>query len=122
MQAAGIWTDENNRPLACELEYGGVETSGTVFLVSQGSPLLEFINDVIGHIDEGGIFLHIRNLVLYKMKLKSEFVSPTSDDTYYAISIRHLQTVFYLLVLGFAVATACFVAEILWHLYRSKGR
>jgi len=31
--AAGIWTDENNRPLACELEYGVVETSGIVFLL-----------------------------------------------------------------------------------------
>jgi len=29
--AAGLWTDENNRPLACELEYGVVETSGIVF-------------------------------------------------------------------------------------------
>jgi len=29
--AAGLRTDENNRPLACELEYGVVETSGIVF-------------------------------------------------------------------------------------------
>ena len=29
--AAGLWTDENNRPLAWELEYGVVETSGIVF-------------------------------------------------------------------------------------------
>jgi hypothetical protein len=29
--AEGIWTDENNRPLACELEYGGAETSELLF-------------------------------------------------------------------------------------------
>ena len=83
---------------------------------------MEFINDVIGHIDEGGIFLHIRNRDLYKIELNSMYVSPTFADTYSAISIRHLQTVFYLLLLGYAVAVACFLAEILWHLYKSKGR
>jgi hypothetical protein len=118
MQAAGIWTDENNRPLICELEYGGVETSGIAFLVSQGSPLLEFINDVISHIVEGGIFLHIRNRELYKTELQIKYVSPTFADTYSATNITHLQMVFYLLLLGYAVAVACFVAENLWHLYR----
>ena len=83
---------------------------------------MEFINDLIGHIAEGGIFLHIANLELHKKNLESKFVSSTSNDTYYAISIRQLQTVFYLLLLGYAVAVTCFVAEILWHFYRSKGR
>jgi hypothetical protein len=122
MQAAGNWTDENNRPLLCELEYGGVETSGYSFWVSQGSPLLEFINDVIGHIAEGGIFLHIRNRDLYKNELYFKYVSSTFADTYSDTNIRQLKTVFYLLLLGYAVAVACFVAEMLWHLYRSKGR
>jgi hypothetical protein len=29
--ADGIWTDENKRPLACELEYGCVESSELLF-------------------------------------------------------------------------------------------
>jgi hypothetical protein len=29
--ADGTWTDENNRPLACELEYCGVETPEFLF-------------------------------------------------------------------------------------------
>ena len=122
LQAAGIWTDGNNRPLACELEYGGVETSGVAFGVSQGTPLLEFIKDFLGHIIEGGIFIHIRNMHPYKMKLESKFVSPTSDDTYYAINVSHLQTAFYFLMLGYVLAVACFVSEIMWHLYRSQRR
>jgi len=121
LYAVGIWTYENYRPLTCEIEYGGVETSGVVLLVSRGSPLLEFINDAIDHIVEGGIFLHISNLDLYKMKLNAKFVSP-SDDTYYAVSIRQLQTAFYLLMMGHAVAVVCFVVESLWHFYRSKCR
>jgi hypothetical protein len=119
--ADGMWTDENNRPLACELEYGGVETSGVAFWVSQGSPLLEFINDAIGHVVEGGIFIQIINRGLYKAKVKSKFNFPTFDDTYTAISIRHLQTVFYLLLLGYILAFASVVTEILWHFIGQSG-
>jgi hypothetical protein len=120
MHANGTWTDENNRPLACKLEYGGVDTSGAAFWVSRGSPLLEFINELIGRIVEAGIFMQISNRGLYKAKVKSMFHSPTFDDTYYAISVSHLQTVFYLLLLGYLLAFACVVTEILWHFYRSK--
>jgi hypothetical protein len=122
MNADGNWTDENNRPIACELEYGGVETSGVSFWVSKGSHLLVFINDIIGRVVEGGIFVQISNLGLYKAKLKSKFHSPTFDDTYYAISVSHLQTVFYLLLLGYLLAFACVVTEKLRHFYRSKWR
>jgi hypothetical protein len=83
---------------------------------------LEFINDVIGHVVEGGIFIQIRNRGLYKARIKSKFNSPTFADKYYAISIRHLQTVLYLLLLGYVLTVACFVTEIMWHRYRSKGR
>jgi hypothetical protein len=122
MHANGNWTDENNRPLACKLEYGGVEISGAAFWVSKGSPLLAFVNDVIGRVVEGGIFKQISNHGLYKAKVKSKFPSPTFDDTYYAISVSHLQTVFYLLLLGYILAFACVVTEILWHFCRSKWR
>jgi hypothetical protein len=33
----------------------------------------------------------------------------TFDDTYCAINIRHLQTAFYLLVLGYILVVVCFV-------------
>jgi hypothetical protein len=122
MHADGAWTEENNRPLACELEFGGVETSGTAFWVSRGSHLLEFMNDVMGRIVEGGIFTQISNLGLYKAKVKSKFHSPTFDDTYYAISVSHLQTMFYLLLLGYLLAFVCVVTDILWHFCRSKWR
>jgi hypothetical protein len=117
----GMWTDENNRPLACELEYGTVLTLGLSFFVSQESQLLGFINDIIDRIVQGGIFMHIEKRGLDKYKLESKFDSLTFDDTYYAISISHLQTVFYLLILGDVLALACFATEIMWHRYRSKG-
>jgi predicted permease len=66
--------------------------------------------------------MHIMNVDLYKLKLKSKYVSPTFDDTYYAINFRHLQAAFYLLMPGYVLAVACLVSEIMWHRYCSKGR
>jgi len=60
--------------------------------------------------------------VIDKEKLESKLDVPTFDDTYYAISVIHLQTLFYLLMLGHVLAVACFVTEIMWHRYRSNGR
>jgi hypothetical protein len=64
-----IWGnyDENNRPLLCELQDGGVGTLGILLLVNRGSPLLEFINDIIQHIFEAGILTHIQKM-LFQMK------------------------------------------------------
>jgi hypothetical protein len=47
--------------------------------------------------------------------------SKTSDRCYIII-LRHLQAAFYLMMLGQALALACFVTEIMWHSIRSKVR
>ena len=60
-------------------------------------------------------------MVFIKKKL-SKFNFPTFDDTYTVISIRHLLKLFDLLLLGYVLAFASVVTEILWHRYRSKGR
>jgi hypothetical protein len=51
-----------------------------------------------------------------------EFNIPISDDKYFVFSANHLQTAFYLLILGYVLAGACFVTENMWHHYSSKGR
>jgi hypothetical protein len=71
---------------------------------------------------EGGIFVHMVERSTDKEKLESKFASPTFADVYYAISIRHLQSAFYLFMLGYVLTVVCFVTEIMWQRYRSKGR
>jgi len=66
--------------------------------------------------------MHIKKSSFYKLKIESKFYVPTFDDTYYAINISHLQTAFYLLMLGYVLAVVFSVTEIFWHCYRSKGR
>jgi hypothetical protein len=116
------WTDENNRPLLCELENGVVRTFNYAILVRKKSPLFEFINDVMSRIVEGGIFMHIREMEFQKSDKETEINFTTSDDNYFVFGVSHLLTAFYLLMLGYFLAVACFVTEIMWHRYRSKGR
>jgi hypothetical protein len=113
------WTDENNRPLLCELEDGVVRTLDATISVKKGSPFFTIIDEVLGHIIEGGIFLHIIKKYFEKEKMVSRYHSHTFADTYYAITISHLRTAFYLLMLGYVLAVVCFVTEIMWHSYRS---
>jgi hypothetical protein len=116
-RARGDWTDENNRPLLCEIESGVVGKLDFAIRVKKGTLYFEVIDDVLGHIVEGGIYMHIRERHFEKLKMESKLDVPTSADTYYAINIGHLQTTFYLLMLGYVLAVACFVSEILWHRY-----
>jgi hypothetical protein len=121
-RSRGDWTDENNRPLLCEIEGRAFGTSEFVMMGFKGDPLLESIDDVLSHLVEGGIFMHIKKRNFDKMKIQSKLDVPTFDNTYSPISIIHLQAPFYFLVLGYVLAVVCFVTEIMWHRYRSKGR
>jgi hypothetical protein len=111
------WTDENNRHLLCELEDGAVRTLDYAILVRYRSPFYEFINDVISHIVEGGIFMHIKEREFQKSDNETEINFTASDDSYFVFGVSHLLTAFYLLMLGYVLAVACFVTEILWHRY-----
>ena len=116
------WTDENKRTSLCELENGVVRTFDYAAGVRKRNPIFEFINDVIGHIIEGAIFMHIKKIVFTKAEMDTEFSSPTFDDTYSVFGVRQLQTALHFLMLGYVLAVVCFVTEIMWHRYWSKGR
>jgi hypothetical protein len=109
-------------PLLCALENGVVRTHRFVFYVTKGRHFLEIINDFIVRVVEGGIFMHMQKRDFYKQKMESKFNSPTFADTYTVISIIHLQTPFHLLLLGYVLALASFVTEIMRHRYRSEWR
>ena len=89
-------------------------------LVRKRIPFLEIVDDAIGRVGEGGIFVHINGMGFSEAEIESKINLPTFDDTYTTISISHLQTVFCLLVLGSVLAVACFVTEIMWNRYWTK--
>jgi len=117
----GKWFDENKRPSLCKLENGFVRTDGYVFLVRNGRRLLELINEVIVRVLEGGIFSHIKTWAFYEYRVESKLNSTSFADSYTTITIRHLRTPFYLFFMGNVLALVCFMIEILWNRYTTKG-
>jgi hypothetical protein len=115
------WTDENNRPVLCELEDGVVRSIEPAILVRKRSPFFEVMDNVVGRIVEGGIFMKIKKRDFGKGNVQTKIDFNTFDDSYSAMNIRHLRTAFYLLMLGYVLAGVCSVTEIMWHWYRSKG-
>jgi hypothetical protein len=113
----GKMTDENNRPLLCELEDGGVGNMELVLLINRGSPLLEFINNIIQRTVESGILTHTKKRDFPREESLSLNYDFAVDDTYTVFGVGHLQTAFYLLILGYISALVCFVIEIVWHRY-----
>ena len=116
------WTDEKDRPLLCELEVGAVRTFDLSIIVRKRSPFFESINDVISHIVEGGIVTHIKKRGYEKAKFETKYNFRFSGNKYLVFGVGQLQTPFYLLTLGYTLSVVCFLTEIAWHRYRSKGR
>jgi hypothetical protein len=65
--------------------------------------------------------MHITERFFDELKMESKLDVHIFDDTYSPMNIIHLQTAFYLLMLGYVLAVVCFVTEIMWHRFRSKG-
>jgi hypothetical protein len=91
-------------------------------LVRKGNTFFEFTDDVICHVVWGGIFMNTKKGGFDKQILESKFNSSMFVDTYSAINISNLQTVFFLSISGYVLALAYFVTEIMWHYYWSKRR
>jgi hypothetical protein len=117
----GNLRDQNNRPLLCELEDGGVVSVEMIILVYRGNPLLELINDIIDRMVESGIVSQIKKKLFSKENILSMPDVFAFNNTYAAFDVSQLQTAFCLLMLGYLLALACFVTEIMWHRRKTKG-
>jgi hypothetical protein len=114
------WTDKNNRPLLCELEDGVVRTIDFAIEVRKRSPFFQVMDNVVGRLMEGGIFRQIKKRDFVNDNVQTKFDFNMFDDTYSAMNIRHLQTAFYFLMVGYVLAVVFFVTEIMWHRYISR--
>ena len=107
----------------CYVKWKVVMLEQTILLFWLGREATFLVtNDVIGSIVDRGILVHTVERGVDKEKLESKLDSPTSADTYSAINIRLLQTAFHLSMLEYVLTAVCFVTEIIWQRYGSKGR
>jgi hypothetical protein len=95
-------------------------TNDFTLKLNKGAPFYEFIDDVLSHIVEGGIFMPKMERLFDKLKMLSKLEVHIFNDTYFAISFSHLKTAFYLLMLGYVLTVDCYVTVIMWHCYSSK--
>jgi hypothetical protein len=104
--AAVRYVDSNGNPLFCHLD----ETFSRQYIttsVQKGSPMLARYNDVIQRVIEAGI------LDQWWAELKFQarnFTVPVGD--YIPLSMEHLQSAFYMLILGYAIPSVSFLVEI----------
>jgi hypothetical protein len=114
--AIGVYVGENSKPLLCKLDDGVVLPNSLTMMMFHGDPLMRRVNDIIDSVVEAGLYNHWISLKFNKYKIlysKIALVHPL--DGYYSFNIYHLQTVFYLLLMGWCLSALCFIFELLYN-------
>jgi hypothetical protein len=110
----GEFVGENSKPLMCKLEDGVVFPDSLTMTMFHGDPLMRRVNDIIDRVVEADLYkfwvsfeINWRKIVIEKIGI----IHPL--DGYYSFKLYHIQTVFYLLLMGwclsaFALFSRCF--------------
>jgi hypothetical protein len=105
-------TYETSSNFLCQIEDGVVEYGPVVMFLPKGSSLLSRINDIIYHVVEAGILDEWVKMSNHIQMVKEKASLPGGlSDEYYKLSLEHLQSAFYLLLLGYCISFVIFVTE-----------
>jgi hypothetical protein len=121
--ALGYLVGENSEPLLCKLEDGTYYNDGLSMIMSHEDPLLRRVSEIIDRVVEAGLFKYVISLYMNNFKVyghKIALVNPL--DEYYSFKIYHMQTAFYLLLMGWCLSTLCFMVELLYYRFLSKRK
>jgi hypothetical protein len=119
--ALGDFVGENSKPLLCSLEDGVIFPAGLTMLMFQGDPLMRRINEIIDRVAEAGLYNHWISLELNWRKILFRRIAIVQQlDGYYSFKLYHMQTAFYLLLIGWCLSAFCFVFEVLYNRVLSK--
>ena len=117
----GDFVGENSKPLLCKLEDGINYPASTIMMMFHGDPLMRRVNDIIVRVVEAGLYNYWVSLEFNRYKiLKSKIGLVHQLDEYYSFSLYHLQTVFYLLLMGWCLSALSFILEVLYNRVLSK--
>jgi hypothetical protein len=119
--AIGDFVGKNSKPLLCKLEDGVIFPSSLTMLMFHGDPLMRRVNDIIDRVVEAGLYnswISLENN-LRKILFRKIGIDHPLDD-YYSFNFYHLQTVFYILLLGCCLSVLCFIFEVLYNRVLSK--
>jgi hypothetical protein len=85
--------------------------------------LMNRFNVVIDRVVESGIYKHWSSLIMNPLKIKSQKIAIDQPlDGYYSFNLYHMQTAFYLLLMGLCLSVLCFGIEVLCDRVLSKRK
>jgi hypothetical protein len=79
-----------------------------------GDPLMRRVTEIIDRVNAAGLYNYWNSLRKHSLilgSLNETIVNPL--DGYYSFNLDHLQSAFYLLLIGWCLSALCFVVEIL---------
>jgi hypothetical protein len=119
--SSGSFIGEDSKPLVCELEDGVVFPASLTMMMLHGDPLMRRVNEIIDRVVEAGLLNSWISLVMNLFKIDSRMIAIVQPlDGYYTFNLYHMQTVFYLLLMGWCLSALCFVVELLYNRVLSK--
>ncbi|PSN50538.1 Ionotropic receptor 211 [Blattella germanica] len=102
--------DSEGKPLICKLDEVYVNALVS-FPVLKGYPMLFAHNNVIQRLSEGGILNLWWNNIKYSAALSSSRNREVVNSEYITLSLKHLQSAFYALFLGYLLSCFSFCVE-----------
>ncbi|KAJ9597408.1 hypothetical protein L9F63_011729 [Diploptera punctata] len=105
--------DKAGKPLLCTFFGSTVSTTNTVMYLVKGSPLLQRVNDVISRVIEAGMYYQWVEMFYHGLQIKARVIGLASlADDYYNLNMEHMQSPFYLLLIGLCIALVIFIVEL----------
>jgi hypothetical protein len=121
--AGGDFIGENSEPLVCRLEDGVAFNTGLAMIMLQGDPLMRRVNEIIDRVVEAGLYNYWMSQFMGKHKLESKKIAIVQPlDGYNSFNLYHMQTAFYLLLMGCCMSVFCFVIEVFCNRVLSKRK
>jgi len=118
---SGFLRGQNSEPLLCRLEDGVFLPLSLKMKMQYGDPLLRRVNEIIDRVVEAGIYNNWISLLFHLYQLKSKKTAIVIPfEGYYSFNLYHMQSAFYLLLMGWCLSAISFVVELLYHHVISK--
>ncbi|PSN51016.1 Ionotropic receptor 581 [Blattella germanica] len=104
------------RSSLCTIEGGDVETVFTVMFLQRGSLYLDHFNRIIDGVVESGIFRHWTQVTYHEHKLLNRTnLEKGSSDEYCQLTMELMQSVFFLLLMGYCIGVITLISECIYH-------
>jgi len=118
---SGHFISENSEPLVCRLDDMVIHFTGLNMIMFHGDPLMRRVSEIVARVVEAGIYNSWIANHTGTIKLQSQKVGIVRPlDGYYSFNLDHMQSAFYLLLIGWCLSAICFMVELLYNCILNK--